>query len=165
MKETEETDMKKVNIKEGVVINLNDEEVTITEVMKNIGFYYKNKSGEVKFCNTMFETLNFEPVFEQLLSQDFKEANNMSKKELVIVTVSYSFDAEVVAIIFDDYKKASEYIKEDFENEKKIDTKENGWEIDEESTYCEENMAVLSTIYNGETETTIWTIARVIDNR
>ena len=42
---------------------------------------------------------------------------------------------------------------------------ENGWEIDEESTYCEENMAVLSTIYNGETETTIWTIARVIDNR
>ena len=89
----------------------------------------------------------------------------MNKKELVIVTVSYSFDAEVVAIIFDDYKKASEYIKEDFENEKKIDKEENGWEIDEESTYCEENMAVLSTIYNGETETTIWTIARVIDNR
>lgn len=89
----------------------------------------------------------------------------MNKKELVIVTVSYSFDAEVVVIIFDDYKKASEYIKEDFENEKKIDTEENGWEIDEESTYCEENMAVLSTIYNGENETTIWTIARVIDNR
>ena len=56
--------MKKVNIKEGVVINLNNEEVTITEVMKNIGFYYKTKSGEVKFCNTMFETLNFEPVYE-----------------------------------------------------------------------------------------------------
>ena len=56
--------MKKVNIKEGVIINLNNEEVTITEVMKNIGFYYKNKSGGVKFCNTMFETLNFEPVFE-----------------------------------------------------------------------------------------------------
>ena len=71
------------------------------------------------------------------------------KKELVIVTVSYSFDAEVVAIIFDDYKKASEYIKKDFENEKKID---------EESTYCEENIAVLSTIYNGETETTTWTL-------
>ena len=46
-----------------------------------------------------------------------------------------------------------------------VDTEEDGWEIDEESTYCEENMAVLSTIYNGETETTIWTIARVIDNR
>ena len=49
--------------------------------------------------------------------------------------------------------------------ETQIDTEEDGWEIDEESTYCEENMAVLSTIYNGETETTIWTIARVIDNR
>ena len=56
----------------------------------------------------------------------------MNQKELVIVTVSYSFDAEVVAIIFDDYKKASEDIKEDFDDEKKIDTKENGWEIDEE---------------------------------
>ena len=89
----------------------------------------------------------------------------MNKKELVIVTVSYSFDAEVVAIIFDDYKKASEYIKEDFENEKKIDIEENGWEIDEESTCCEENRAVLSTIYNGKTEATIWTIARIIDNR
>lgn len=39
--------MKKVNIKEGVVINLNNEEVTITDIMKNVGFYYKNKSGEV----------------------------------------------------------------------------------------------------------------------
>ena len=84
----------------------------------------------------------------------------MNKKELVIVTVSYSFDAEVLAIIFDDYKKASEYIKEDFENEKKIDKEENGWEIDEESTYCEENIAVLSTIYNGETETTTWTYCK-----
>ena len=84
----------------------------------------------------------------------------MNKKELVIVTVSYSFDAEVIAIIFDDYKKASEYIQEDFENEKKMDTEENGWEIDEESTYCEENIAVLSTIYNGETETTTWTYCK-----
>ena len=62
------TNMKKVNIRECVVINLNNEEVTITDIMKNVGFYYKNKSGEVKFCNTMFETLlNFEPVFEQTL--------------------------------------------------------------------------------------------------
>ena len=28
------------------------------------------------------------------------------KKELTIVTVTYSFDPEVVAIVFDDYKKA-----------------------------------------------------------
>lgn len=54
----------KVIIKEGVVLNLNNEVVTITEVMKNIGFYYKNEVEEIKFCNTMFETLNFVPVFE-----------------------------------------------------------------------------------------------------
>lgn len=89
----------------------------------------------------------------------------MDKKELVVVTVSYSFDEEVVAFVFDDYKKASRYIKESFENEKKIDIEENGWEVNEESTYCEENIAVLSTICNVETETTTWTIASVIDKR
>ena len=61
---TEDEGSKKVVIKEGVVINLNNEVVTITEVMNNIGFYYKNESDEVKFCNTMFETLNFIPVYE-----------------------------------------------------------------------------------------------------
>lgn len=56
--------MQKVPICEGMFIILNNETVTITEVMKNVGFYYKNEAGEVKFCNTMFETLNFEPVYE-----------------------------------------------------------------------------------------------------
>ena len=87
------------------------------------------------------------------------------ENELVIVTVTYSFDAEVIAIVFDDYEKACKYIKDDFENEKRIDTEENGWKIDEEMTYCKENMAVLATIYNGTTDTTTWTIARVFDER
>ena len=56
--------MDKVIIKKGTVITFNNEVVTITEVMQNIGFYYKNEVGEVKFCNTMFETLNFAPVYE-----------------------------------------------------------------------------------------------------
>lgn len=54
----------KVIIKEGTAIKLNNEVVTITEVVNNVGFYYKNALGELKFCNAMFETLNFEPVFE-----------------------------------------------------------------------------------------------------
>lgn len=54
----------KVLIKEGVGIVLNNQNATITEVMKNVGFYYKNETGEVNFCNTMYETLNFEPIFE-----------------------------------------------------------------------------------------------------
>lgn len=87
------------------------------------------------------------------------------KKELAIVTVAYSFDPEVVAIVFDDYKKACDYIKEDFENEKRIDTEENAWEIDEEETYCKENMAVLATVFNGEIDITTWTVATVVDKR
>ena len=55
---------RRVTIKEGVVIGFNNESVLITEVMKDIGFYYKNETDEVKFCNTMFETLNFVPVYE-----------------------------------------------------------------------------------------------------
>ena len=89
----------------------------------------------------------------------------MKKKELTIVTVTYSFDPEVVAIVFDDYKKACDYIKEDFENEKRIDMEENAWEIDEEETYCEEGKAVLATIFNGEIDTTTWSVATVVDKR
>ena len=89
----------------------------------------------------------------------------MKKNELVIVTINYSFDKEVNALVFDDYKKACEYIKENFENEKRIDTEENGWEIDEKLTCYEESMAVLTTIYNGTSETVTWTIANVIDKR
>lgn len=56
---------RKVIIKVGNVIELNNEVVTITEIMENVGFYYKNESDEIKFCNTIFETLNFEPIFEK----------------------------------------------------------------------------------------------------
>lgn len=87
--------------------------------------------------------------------------------DLVIVAVTYSFDPEVVTFVFDDYKKACDFIEEDFEREKKIDLEENGWEIDEEVTKCEEGFAVLGTIYpsDSETQTTTWTVATVIDKR
>ena len=87
------------------------------------------------------------------------------RNELTIVTVSYSFDAEVVALIFNSYEEACDYIKADFEEEKRIDIEESGYEIDEEMTYCEESMAVLATCYRNGTETTTWTVARVIDKR
>lgn len=86
-------------------------------------------------------------------------------KELSIVTVHYSFDAETVALIFNSYEDACKFIKEDFESEKQIDIEENGYEIDEDITYCEESMAVLATCYRTGTETTTWTVARVIDKR
>ena len=55
---------RRVIIKKGVVIGFNNEYVLITEAMKDVGFYYKNENDEEKFCNTMFETLNFVPVYE-----------------------------------------------------------------------------------------------------
>lgn len=54
----------KGNVKESVVIKLNKEVVTITEVINNVGFYYRNPDDELKFCNVMFEKLNFDPIFE-----------------------------------------------------------------------------------------------------
>ena len=87
------------------------------------------------------------------------------EKELVIVTISYSFDSEVVVVVFDDYKKACDFIKEDFENEKRIDVEESGYEIDEDETFYDEDMAQLTTIYSLETGVTTWQIAKVIDRR
>ena len=87
------------------------------------------------------------------------------KKNEVIVVVSYSFDEEKLAIIFDDYKKASNFIKKDFENEKRIAKEENDWEINENSTFCEEDIAKLTTIFNGTSGTITWTIANVFDER
>ena len=86
-------------------------------------------------------------------------------KELVIVTVAYSYDAEVVALVFDDYEKACDYIREDFEEVKRLNVEVDGNEINEEETYCKEDIAVLSTSYKGETDTITWTIARAIDKR
>lgn len=54
----------KVIIRVGEKLNLNGNDITVTEVMKGIGFYYSDGSDELMFCNTMFETLNFEPVFK-----------------------------------------------------------------------------------------------------
>ena len=86
-------------------------------------------------------------------------------KELVIVTISYSFDDEVIALVFDSYENACAFIKEEFEREKRIDIEEDCFEIDENNTYFKENMAALSTIYNDEIGTITWTIATVIDKR
>ena len=89
-----------------------------------------------------------------------------AKKPLpYFVVITYSFDPEVVAIIFDTYEKACEFIRNDFASERKIDEIENKWEIDENVTKCEEGYAVLGTIYpsGSKTETTTWRIARIAE--
>ena len=114
------------------------------------------------------EDVDDEEVLKKLFSKSSTESETAAKvtpkKEMAIVTVAYSFDAETVAIVFDSYEEACSYIKEDFENEKEIDISE-GYEHDEEFTYCDENMAVLSTKYRDGIGTTTWTVATVIDKR
>lgn len=88
-----------------------------------------------------------------------------------IVVVTYDFDETVNAYLFDSPEKASDFIKTDFENEKRIDIEENNHQIDDTQTYCNENGAVLATVYtnsfiNGSNiGKTTWTIASVIDKR
>lgn len=56
----------KVIIKKGAIIQLNGENVKVTEVWESIGFYYKEVSeteeAELRFCNIMFSTINFKPI-------------------------------------------------------------------------------------------------------
>lgn len=77
------------------------------------------------------------------------------------VIIRYSFDPETSVVICENYESAQKFIKESFKNEMKIDKEENGWEIDENLTVCDDNHAVLATIYpsNTEPECTYWTIA------
>ena len=92
----------------------------------------------------------------------------MTKKNgLVCVVVTYSFDPETLSFVFNDYNKACDFIKEDFEREKRIDLEENEWELDESVTKCEEGHAVLGTIAPSDlqTQTITWTIATTFDER
>ena len=79
--------------------------------------------------------------------------------EPTVVIITYSFDNTVMAVVCKSYKDACDYIKTDFENEKRIDTEENGWKIAEELTHYDTDSAVLTTIYNSGTGTTTWKIA------
>lgn len=81
------------------------------------------------------------------------------------VVITYSFDPEVVVVICKDYEAACAYINKDFENEKRIDVEENGWNIDEETTKQEEGYACLGTVYPSGTEPqkTEWRIATKYD--
>lgn len=87
------------------------------------------------------------------------------KKDVTAVVIAYSFDPEVAVVLCRDYREACRYIRRDFDNERRIDVEENGWEIDETVTKCEDGFAVLGTIYpsQSETQTVTWQIATLYD--
>ena len=46
------------------------------------------------------------------------------------VVITYSFDDEVVVYLFADEEAAKKMLRESYENEVRIDTEENGWDVD-----------------------------------
>ena len=91
-------------------------------------------------------------------------STNTTPKPPFAVTIHYSFDADTAVILFDNEDDAIAYIKEDFEKEKKNDL-ELGYTLDEEQTYCKDEMAVLATNYLQGLGTTTWTIANVVEDK
>ena len=46
------------------------------------------------------------------------------------VVITYSFDDEVAVYLFADEEAAKKMLRESYENEVRIDTEENGWDVD-----------------------------------
>ena len=46
------------------------------------------------------------------------------------MVITYSFDDEVVVYLFADEEAAKKMLRESYENEVRIDTEENGWDVD-----------------------------------
>ena len=86
---------------------------------------------------------------------------------MVIVTTSYSHDSQVMARIFDDEATASEFIRRDYFNERKISQTENSdyEEIIEEESYCDEYGAKMVYESYGEENYIQWAIADIADLR
>ena len=86
---------------------------------------------------------------------------------MVIVTTTYSFDPQVIARIFDDEATASEFIRRDYLNERKISETENSdyEEIIDSECYCEEYGAKMVYYSYGTEEYIKWDIAEQHDIR
>ena len=46
------------------------------------------------------------------------------------VIFTYSFDGDVAVYLFDDEESAVRMLRENFEEERRIDVEENGWDVD-----------------------------------
>ena len=54
------------------------------------------------------------------------------KKTIYALVVHYSFDSETPVYLFDTVEEAQEELRKQFEEEKRIDTEENGWNVEED---------------------------------
>ena len=76
------------------------------------------------------------------------------------VIFTYSFDDDVAVYLFEKEEEAKKFLKESFENEMRIDTKENGWDshgyINGEGNY-----AKIETIFRDHTDKTEMRIGNI----
>lgn len=84
----------------------------------------------------------------------------MAKKKQYALVVSYSFDPSMPVYLFDDMASAVNALREDFENEKRIDMEENGWDttatIEKDGAY-----AKLVNHFDNSDDTTEFTVTEV----
>lgn len=76
------------------------------------------------------------------------------------VIFTYSFDDEVAVYLFDTEEEAKKFLKDNFEEEIRIDTEENGWDcnwsIEDDGRY-----AVIFNRFNDKVDTTTMRIGNV----
>lgn len=81
------------------------------------------------------------------------------------VVITFSFDADVNIQLFKEYEDAIEYLRKDFENEKRIAIEENEWEINEDLTGIQEDgsYAILAENFTDGIDKTEWHITSNIN--
>ena len=78
------------------------------------------------------------------------------------VIVTFSYDSQVSVLLFEDWERSLEFIKNDVEREYNIDTKENGWDS-EYVIFEDEGRAVLTTHFDDRDDIVEWRIGTIFE--
>lgn len=93
-------------------------------------------------------------------SKDIAQAKNESEPMQYAVITTYSFDPEVRVVTAPNLAQAQQFMLRDFNNEKRIDVEENGFEISDK-TWFSTMAASLATVYPSDIGYTQWNIVKI----
>lgn len=79
------------------------------------------------------------------------------------LVITFSFDSQVSVLLFDEWDKALEFMKNDILDEYRIDTEENGWDA-EYVIYEDEGRAVLTDYFDDRNDVTEWRIGWIFEH-
>lgn len=79
------------------------------------------------------------------------------------VVITFSFDSQVSVLLFDEYDKALTFMRNDVLDEYRIDTEENGWNV-EYVIYENEGRAVLTDYFDDYNDVTEWRIGTIFEH-